>query len=42
MKIELSYVTQVLKRSAKLEGESQLLKEEKHSWESSSSLESAQ
>ena len=42
MKIELSYVTQVLKRSAKLEGESQLLKEEKHSGESSLSLESAQ
>ena len=42
MKIELSYVTQVLKRSAKLEGESQLLKEEKHSGESSSSSESAQ
>jgi len=42
MKIELAYVTQVLKRSAKLEGESQLLKEEKHSGESSSSSESAQ
>jgi WhiB family redox-sensing transcriptional regulator len=42
MKIELSYVTQVLKRSAKLEGESQLLKEEKHSGESLSSSESAQ
>lgn len=42
MRIELSYVTQVLKRCAKLEGESQLLKEEKHSGESSSSSESAQ
>lgn len=42
MRIELAYVTQVLKRAAKLEGESQLLKEEKHSGESSSSSESAQ
>ena len=41
LKIELAYVTQVLKRAAKLEGESQLLKEEKPSGESSSSLESA-
>ena len=42
MRIELAYVTQVLKRAAKLEGESQLLKEEKLSGESSSSSESAQ
>lgn len=42
MKIELSYVTQVIKRAAKLEGESQLLNAEKHSGESSSSSESAQ
>jgi len=42
MKIEVAYVTQVLKRAAKLEGESQLLKEEKHSGELSSSSESAQ
>ena len=41
LKIEMAYVTQVLKRAAKLEGESQLLKEEKPSGESSSSLESA-
>ena len=33
MRIELAYVTQVLKRAAKLEGESQLLKEEKLSGE---------
>lgn len=42
MRIELAYVTQVLKRAAKLEGESQLLKEEKLSGELSSSSESAQ
>ena len=42
MKIELAYVTQVLKRAAKLEGESQLLNAEKPSGESSSSSESAQ
>ena len=42
LKIELSYVTQVLKRAAKLEGESQLLNAEKPSGESSSSSESAQ
>ncbi len=42
MKIELAYVTQVLKRAVKLEGESQLLKAEKPSGELSSSLESAQ
>lgn len=42
MKIEVAYVTQVLKRAAKLEGESQLLKKEKPSGESSLSLESAQ
>ena len=41
LRIELAYVTQVLKRAAKLEGESQLLNAEKHSGESSSS-ESAQ
>ena len=40
LKIELAYVTQVLKRAAKLEGESQLLNEIKHSGESSSSSES--
>ena len=42
MKIEVAYVTQVLKRAAKLEGESQLLNAEKPSGESSSSSESAQ
>ncbi len=42
MRIELAYVTQVLKRAAKLEGESQLLNAEKPSGESSSSSESAQ
>jgi hypothetical protein len=42
MKIETAYVTQVLKRAARLEGESQLLKEQKLSGESSSSSESAQ
>lgn len=42
MKIELAYVTQVLKRAAKLEGESQLLNAEKPSGESSSSSESVQ
>lgn len=42
MKIELAYVTQVLKRAAKLEGESQLLNAEKPSGESSSSSELAQ
>lgn len=42
MKIELAYVTQVLKRAAKLEGESQLLNAEKPSGESLSSSESAQ
>ena len=42
MRIELAYVTQVLKRAAKLEGESQLLNAEKPSGESLSSLESAQ
>ena len=42
MKIEVAYVTQVLKRAAKLEGESQLLKEEKLSGELLSSSESAQ
>ena len=42
LKIELAYVTQVLKRAAKLEGESQLLNETKHSGESSSSSESVQ
>lgn len=42
MKIELAYVTQVLKRAAKLEGESQLLNAEKPSGESSLSSESAQ
>jgi WhiB family redox-sensing transcriptional regulator len=41
LRIEVAYVTQVLKRSAKLEGESQLLNEEKPSGESSSSSESA-
>lgn len=40
--IELSYVTQVLKRAAKLEGENQLLNEASNSGESSSSSESAQ
>jgi WhiB family redox-sensing transcriptional regulator len=42
LNIELAYVTQVLKRAAKLEGESQLLKEEKQSGELPSSSESAQ
>ena len=42
MKIELAYVTQVLRRAAKLEGESQLLNAEKPSGESSSSSELAQ
>ena len=42
MRIELAYVTQVLKRAAKLEGESQLLNAEKPSGESLSSSESAQ
>lgn len=42
LRIELAYVTQVLKRAAKLEGESQLLNAEKHSGESSSSSESVQ
>lgn len=41
LKIEMAYVTQVLKRAAKLEGESQLLNAEKQSGESSSSSESA-
>ena len=41
LKVEMAYVTQVLKRAAKLEGESQLLKEEKQSGESLSSSESA-
>lgn len=40
LKIEMAYVTQVLKRAAKLEGESQLLNAEKQSGESSSSSES--
>lgn len=40
MNIELSYVTQVLKRAAKLEGESQLLKEAEQSGASSQSSES--
>lgn len=40
--LEMAYVTQVLKRAAKLEGESQLLKEQKQSGESSSSSELAQ
>lgn len=42
LRVELAYVTQVLKRSAKLEGETQLLKEEKRSGELPSSSESAQ
>jgi len=42
MKIETAYVTQVLKRAAKLEGESQLLNAEKPSGELSSLSESAQ
>lgn len=42
LKVELAYVNQVIKIAAKLEGESQLLKEEKHSGESSSSSESVQ
>ena len=42
LKVEMAYVTQVLKRAAILEGESQLLNAEKHSGESSSSSESAQ
>lgn len=42
LRIELAYVTQVLKRAAKLEGESQLLNAEKHSGELSSSSESVQ
>lgn len=41
LKVEMAYVTQVLKRAAKLEGENQLLNEEKPSGESSSSSESA-
>ncbi len=41
VRMELSYVNRVLKRVAKLEGESQLLKEEKLSGESLSSSESA-
>ena len=40
LKVELAYVTQVIKRAAKLEGESQLLNEIKPSGESSSSSES--
>jgi len=42
LKVELAYVNQVIKIAAKLEGESQLLKEEKPSGESLSSSESAQ
>ena len=42
LRIELAYVTQVLKRAAKLEGETQLLNAEKQSGESQSSSESAQ
>lgn len=42
LKVELAYVNQVIKIAAKLEGESQLLKEEKPSGESSSSSESVQ
>ena len=41
LNLELAYITQVLKRAAKLEGESQLLKEENKSGESLSSSESA-
>ena len=41
MRVAVAYVNQVLKRVAKLEGESQLLKEEKLSGELSSSSESA-
>jgi len=41
LRIELSYVNQILKRAAKLEGGIQLLKEENKSGESSSSSESA-
>ena len=37
LRVEMAYVTQVLKRAAKLEGESQLLNEQKQSGESSSS-----
>lgn len=40
LRIEMAYVTQVLKRAAKLEGENQLLNEEKPSGESLSSSES--
>lgn len=40
LKVELAYVTQVIKRAAKLEGESQLLNETKPSGESLSSSES--
>jgi WhiB family redox-sensing transcriptional regulator len=42
LRIEMAYVTQVLKRAAKLEGETQLLNAEKQSGESQSSSESAQ
>jgi len=42
LRIELAYVTQVLKRAAKLEGETQLLNAEKQSGELQSSSESAQ
>jgi len=42
LRIELAYVTQVLKRAAKLEGETQLLNAEKQSGESQLSSESAQ
>ena len=42
LRIELAYVTQVLKRAAKLEGETQLLNAQKQSGESQLSSESAQ
>jgi len=42
LRIEMAYVTQVLKRAAKLEGETQLLNAEKQSGESQLSSESAQ
>ena len=42
LRIELAYITQVLKRAAKLEGETQLLNAEKQSGESQLSSESAQ
>ena len=42
LRIELAYVTQVLKRAAKLEGETQLLNAEKQSGESQLSSQSAQ